>query len=267
MAIDVQMMSQTERDKLKGKLECEGCGVNARFVRQGTNGKVPCFAASHIPGCLMQNSKKNTSEELRMKEIVRKKRANLEQFGVNYQNYFISSPDDDCNDLIETFDKYGSSHRTYQKDPTLIVMKQLTLPRILHYAENGLIKSMDISIKLADGYKPISEEVISTDYIDQTFEGKTKLFWGYIVGSDYDIWLNCNENDPYTGFSIKLGQPIKEAFWLSLGKINRGWKFPVPAIVYGKLDYSSHMKPYVEISDITKIYINRRIYKKNLREK
>ena len=181
-----------------------------------------------------------------------------------FKDYFSNaSLAGDDNEESDVFGKTGDSKNIYDKDPTKTVQKTWTLKRILDCAINNNLDKQGFSLEIDNKIIPLEKMVSSWDGVTKQQNGVQGFFWGYLQSSDNEIWLNSDKKYPYNSFSIKLNEQVKKRFWLSMGKIKGNWKNGVPAIVFGELKWVQSGKIYVEINDLTRLYINRRVYKSN----
>lgn len=263
-AHQVQNMPFEKQQELKGLIICKECLQNAWFKKKAKDGKDPCFSAKHSEGCKMKTSNPSPASQ-QDRVSVNKMEADTKNLGLTLKNYFsneLNTEDDYHND---DFSKKGESQRVYDKEPTQTVKKNWTIKKILDCAINNNLEEQGVSLDLNGSKTPLEQVVFKWDTLTKRNTGRVGFYWGYLYSSDSNIWLNHDKTYPYNTFSIKLGEHIKNSLWLSIGNIQGKWKRGVPGIVLGELKMVKGTgKFYVEVNDITRLYINRLIYKSNI---
>ncbi|WP_214742450.1 hypothetical protein [Exiguobacterium sp. s48] len=259
----VQNMSEEEQLEIKGLLICRECGKNAWFRKKSVDGKEPCFSAKHDDECKLKKSNNSTkSKENRMSQ--NKREADTNVIGIKFKDYFSNILLlEDGENTTEGSGKTGNNKNIYDKDPTQSVQKNWTLKRILDYALDNTLEKQGVMITINKKKLPLENIVHSWASLNINQGGIQGLFWGYLHSSDNSIWINSDKKYPYNNFSIKLSENIKKRFWSFMGKIEGEWENGVPAIVFGQIKKVTSGKYYIEVDDLSKLYINQRIYKSN----
>ncbi|MDM5153668.1 hypothetical protein QUF88_07455 [Bacillus sp. DX1.1] len=261
-AYQVQNMSEEKQLELKGLIICRECGKNAWFRKKSVDGKEPCFSAKHDKDCNLKKS--NTSANTDESRVSQNKiEADTNNIGILFKDYFGSTIHSEDDDQTEDFGKTGNNQNIYDKDPTQKIQKKWTLKRILDCVLDNNLDKQGVLITIDNKEIPLENMVNSWNSLTVHQSGVQGFFWGFLHSSDNDIWINSDKRYPYKNFSIKLNEKVKRKFWLSLGNIKGKWKGGVPAIVFGELKLVSSGKFYVEVDNLTRLYVNRRVYKSN----
>lgn len=256
-----QLMSEFEREKLKGNLECEECLGEAHFVRKKRNGRKPCFGAKHKKGCDSKSKGANNGSEDDL-EPVNMINAREDQFKIKSYNYMgnLWSDKDTTDENDEDFDKKGTQKRTHVFGSRGRVISKRTLPQILKICLDGVLKDQEYEIELSDGkFEHIKNCVHELKFAEAKLYGKYGYYWGYVVHATGN-WLNTNtkfRDNP----SYLISDEIAEDFWNYIRIKPHQWDRPIPIIAKGKLKKSQNDKLYVEVASLEHIYISTRDFK------
>ncbi|OAX50261.1 hypothetical protein [Paenibacillus sp. AD87] len=245
-------MSEEERDNLKGKISCEKCGANARYRKEGSDGRIACFYAIHIGKCDNRVSKKSESEEADVE--TNKIELDTSVYKVKW-NYKISKVkgDEEIEESEES--EVLKNKKKYTKNPAKFRQASISLSQILKFAEANIIEEQEILINLNKEEGELSKLVFEFNKIDNShIDQKKHFYWGsmkYINGNYINI-KNCNK------VSILIDHTILNQF----DERHKKKLFDViknnSVIVFGKVIKTSKGNFLVKLDAINEIYFRKK---------
>lgn len=240
-------MTEAERDSYKGNICCPKCKGDAGYRKASKDGKVACFFAKHIDGCIWSTS--NESDKKEDGEDTNKVEVDTSTFGIRW-NYKVKKSTGIDVDSDSDSNEEAKNKLNYVKDPSKKTQAKLTLNKILTYAEINKLVEARIEMSIDRTVKDLSEIVYHVSEIEESLVGEKAFFWGemkYYKGNFINL-RNANDVSIFIVDSIlkSFEERYKDKYF-EVQKSNL-------MILFGKVIKSKNDKYLIVLDDNNKFY-------------
>lgn len=232
-------------ERYRRHLICDECGFSAYYRRESSDGKPPCFGATHQAGCKAASSTANIStEERRDIEDVNKIIAADDTIRINFTLPLNATHDSDEEENNDYSGRYGTPSKRHSKEPAKSKIVSRGLKTILNYLIRSPGFADSDTMICTDSKHCWKAKNLIVPFENAEADKRPHMYWGMISHSDQEMkWLNTGEKDNVSIPISRIKDSLVDAFDIEDGEDFAG----AYAIVFGWCKAAKSGKLYIDV--------------------